>query len=402
MGSYLSQPVTEKHSACGGAHKLVWGCSSMQGWRNHMEDAHITLSSLGGDLQNLALFGVFDGHGGAEVAAFCQERFADVLRRQIWNAGSAPLNGQFFGKVLTESFHAMDTMLALPEHERAILSLKKGAAGQSEGGSSGSNCGSAQDQSRPAKVLQVVQNSLKEQMTKAKEKGSLSREEATAIMLKFALARKLQRRAEEVVEAAPSGGPAENVGCTAVCVLLSDTEIVCANAGDSRAVLCRKGRAVDLSHDHKPNDPGERARIHAAGGRVEETNLGQSRVQYRVNGNLNLSRSLGDLQYKKRSDLGPEAQVISGTPDIVIQSLTEDDEFVVIACDGVWDVKTSQEVVDFVKDRLSARQALTVITENLLGSCLAADPKEARGIGCDNMTCIVVQFAARRSCKVVL
>lgn len=74
-------------------------------------------------------------------------------------------------------------------------------------------------------------------------------------------------------------------GCTAVVALLRDRELVVANAGDSRCVLCHEGKAVDLSIDHKPEDEEEKQRIEAAGGKV--TGDG------RVNGGLNLSRAIG-------------------------------------------------------------------------------------------------------------
>ncbi|KAF4730848.1 hypothetical protein FOZ62_018585, partial [Perkinsus olseni] len=134
----------------------------------------------------------------------------------------------------------------------------------------------------------------------------------------------------------PSSGVL-NVGCTAVTALLTKTHLVVANAGDSRAILCRGGRVVELSHDHKPNSDEEKRRIEAAGGYVEEITL-TSKTQYRVNGNLNLSRAIGDHEYKKRDDLKPEQQIICSTPDIIVEKLTPEDEFFVLACDGVWDV----------------------------------------------------------------
>lgn len=79
-------------------------------------------------------------------------------------------------------------------------------------------------------------------------------------------------------------------GCTACVVLITPTKIYTANAGDSRAVLCRKGHALPLSSDHKPENEIERKRIQAAGGDI---------VNGRVNGGLNLSRSFGDFNYKK-------------------------------------------------------------------------------------------------------
>lgn len=83
-------------------------------------------------------------------------------------------------------------------------------------------------------------------------------------------------------------------GCTACVALVTDTEIYCANAGDSRCVLSNGGKAIEMSTDHKPSLPTETARINKAGGFVEED---------RVKGILNLSRSLGDLEYKQDSTL---------------------------------------------------------------------------------------------------
>jgi protein phosphatase 1G len=102
-----------------------------------------------------------------------------------------------------------------------------------------------------------------------------------------------------------------------------------ANAGDSRAVLCRAGRALDLSVDHKPEDETERLRIYAAGGKIT--------CDGRVNGGLNLSRALGDHHYKKNTTLPLEAQMISAEPDVTLYSIDRaTDTFMVIACDGIW------------------------------------------------------------------
>lgn len=85
-------------------------------------------------------------------------------------------------------------------------------------------------------------------------------------------------------------GPGSSSGCTAVVALLSGTELFVANAGDSRCVLCRKGQAVEMSIDHKPEDTEELERIRKAGGKVT--------MDGRVNGGLNLSRAIGDHAYK--------------------------------------------------------------------------------------------------------
>ena len=121
-------------------------------------------------------------------------------------------------------------------------------------------------------------------------------------------------------------------GCTATTILITPTEIICANAGDSRTVLGKSTQAVELSQDHKPDDAAESRRIYNAKGFVEDG---------RVNGMLALSRALGDFEYKNNSLLKAKDQAVTAHPDIKTVPITNDTEFVVLACDGIWDVMTS-------------------------------------------------------------
>jgi serine/threonine protein phosphatase PrpC len=82
---------------------------------------------------------------------------------------------------------------------------------------------------------------------------------------------------------------AVHTGCTATCAIITPDKVICANSGDSRTVLSKKGTAIELSQDHKPDNLEEKNRIEAAGGFVEES---------RVKGVLSLSRAIGDLEYK--------------------------------------------------------------------------------------------------------
>jgi len=80
---------------------------------------------------------------------------------------------------------------------------------------------------------------------------------------------------------------------------------------------------------------GEKARICAAGGFVD---FG------RVNGNLALSRAIGDFEFKKSAELSPEQQIVTAFPDVIAHAITDDDEFLVIACDGtciIWSIETT-------------------------------------------------------------
>ncbi|KAL3869304.1 hypothetical protein ACJMK2_041998 [Sinanodonta woodiana] len=183
-----------------------------------------------------------------------------------------------------------------------------------------------------------------------------------------------------------SDEPGADSGCTAVVALLRENKLIVANAGDSRCVMCRKGKAVDLSFDHKPEDEPERNRIEAAGGKVTPDG--------RVNGGLNLSRALGDHVYKQNKDLPPEAQMISALPDIEVATVTEEDEFVILACDGIWNFMSSQEVIDFVRVRLQdpvKKKKVSLICEEMFDHCLAPNTM-GDGTGCDNMTAIILVF----------
>ncbi|CRK26805.1 hypothetical protein BN1708_000614 [Verticillium longisporum] len=176
-------------------------------------------------------------------------------------------------------------------------------------------------------------------------------------------------------------------GCTACVSLINDDKIYVANAGDSRGVLGIKGRAKPLSQDHKPQLEAEKSRITAAGGFVD---FG------RVNGNLALSRAIGDFEFKKSAELSPEAQIVTAFPDVEIHDITDDDEFLVLACDGIWDCQSSQAVVEFVRRGIAAKQPLDKICENMMDNCLASN-SETGGVGCDNMTMTIIGLLRGRS-----
>lgn len=117
-----------------------------------------------------------------------------------------------------------------------------------------------------------------------------------------------------------------HAGCTAVCAVIVGNTLTVANAGDSRVVLCRKqGYTEPMSFDHKPMSDIEMKRITEAGGFVNQFG--------RVNGNLNLSRSIGDLKYKQVPNITPAKQMITAQPDIKSITLNNEDEFVILACD---------------------------------------------------------------------
>uniref|UniRef100_A0A3Q3WJL8 Protein phosphatase 1B n=1 Tax=Mola mola TaxID=94237 RepID=A0A3Q3WJL8_MOLML len=166
-------------------------------------------------------------------------------------------------------------------------------------------------------------------------------------------------------------------GSTAVCVLLSPTHLYFINCGDSRAVLSRDTKVGFSTQDHKPCNPREKERIQNAGGSV---------MIQRVNGSLAVSRALGDYDYKCVDGKGPTEQLVSPEPEVcVLERVAEGDEFVVLACDGIWDVMSNDELCDFVRSRLLVCDDLEKVCNSVVDTCLHKGSR-------DNMSVVLVCF----------
>lgn len=165
-------------------------------------------------------------------------------------------------------------------------------------------------------------------------------------------------------------------GTTVVCAFISPTQVYIANCGDSRAVLCRQGTPVFATQDHKPILPQEEQRICNAGGSV---------MIKRVNGSLAVSRALGDYDFKNVKEKGQCEQLVSPEPDIFCQSRQDADEFLVLACDGIWDVMSNEDVCSFIHSRLKITSDLVNIANQVIDTCLHKGSK-------DNMSIIIIAF----------
>ncbi|XP_058223376.1 probable protein phosphatase 2C 22 isoform X2 [Rhododendron vialii] len=164
-------------------------------------------------------------------------------------------------------------------------------------------------------------------------------------------------------------------GTTALAALVVGSSLIVANAGDCRAVLCRRGKAIEMSRDHKPGCSHERKRIEALGGYVSDGYL---------NGQLNVARALGDWHMeglKGSRGGGP----LSAEPELKTTRLTEEDEFLIIGCDGIWDVFMSQNAVDFARRRLQEHNDPVMCSKDVVEEAL----KRKSG---DNLAVVVVCF----------
>lgn len=134
------------------------------------------------------------------------------------------------------------------------------------------------------------------------------------------------------------GDRGTKTGSTATVAVIKNQKIFVANTGDSRTVLCNAGTAIALSNDHKPYRSDEWQRIIDAGGYVVHVN-----GAYRVQGALSLSRALGDKY------LYP---YVIPHPEITVTQMDSQDEFLILACDGVWDVLDDRDAVAFVRRKM--------------------------------------------------
>jgi len=134
-----------------------------------------------------------------------------------------------------------------------------------------------------------------------------------------------------------------NSGTTAVCTFIRGQTLYTAWLGDSQAVLVRNGRAVKIVEPHKPNRPDEKHRIEALGGAVIHWGT------WRVNGQLAVSRAIGDGNYKP---------YVCSDPDVTTVQMNGTEDFCIVACDGLWDTVTPDEATACVFNQLKKNKGM--------------------------------------------
>lgn len=167
-------------------------------------------------------------------------------------------------------------------------------------------------------------------------------------------------------------------GCTAICTLLIGDRLIVCNLGDSRCIYYVNGTAEQLSVDHKPTCEEETIRIQKAGGQV---------LFNRVNGTLGVSRALGDYDFKEGCS---ENHLVSNCPDVMEFKITSETDFMILGCDGVWDVVTNEEACHAVSTALStgtgnAQEVVQLASQALVD--LAIEKYSS-----DNISAVVVTF----------
>jgi len=166
-------------------------------------------------------------------------------------------------------------------------------------------------------------------------------------------------------------------GTTALTAMIFGRSLLVANAGDCRAVLSRRGTAIEMSKDHRPCCINERKRVESLGGYVDDGYL---------NGQLAVTRALGDWHLDGMKEMGEPGGPLSAEPELKMITLTKDDEFLIIGSDGIWDFFSNQNAVDF------ARRKLQQDHNDLRLCCREIVDEAIRRGASDNLTAVMVSF----------
>ncbi|PCH43439.1 protein serine/threonine phosphatase 2C [Wolfiporia cocos MD-104 SS10] len=348
-----------------------------KGARRTMEDAHSIVVPFGG-VRGQGFFSIFDGHAGKQAADWCGANFATCLLHMLRESPALPIPD-----VLNQTFHEVDHQLSQLCDESdgkmhsgctavtAFLRLEDADGKQTFVPPSFDPLGITQEDAGAAKP-EDDEGSVASGSSEESKDGREKEKKGGGNRLKNALKAFGEKRS-----ASPPASPAPAPATPAEVQQQHERErawtppegtnvrrvLYCANAGDARGVLCRGGRALRLTYDHKGSDRQEARRVVEAGGFV---------MSGRVNGVLNVTRSLGDSSMK---------EYVVGAPYTTETELTDEDEFLILACDGLWDVVDDQAAVELVR----AQPNPTAASEFLLDYAL-------HNYSTDNITVLVVRF----------
>lgn len=315
--------------------RLSFGHSSCKGHRPTMEDEICAKLEMPG-LPGSGFFGVFDGHGGPQVARYAAQAIPTRLFSKLRPSGKGPARSTR----APEGARLPDTLPGLNSHSKL-----PGLFNHDEQPKSGGMAVASWPPRPTDSANKNIHKLLRESFLEADN---------------------------QMLNATTS----KHCGTTACCVMVTSDYFVFANLGDSRAILASNDEVVFSTKDHKPGDQRERKRIYDAGGFV---------LRGRICGSLAVARALGDHSFKSATIPQP-AQMVSPEPDTCYVDRNHQlDEFLVIACDGVFDVMSNEAVADVVRESMRHFNSLTVVASQLVEQALQ------RGSS-DNISAMIVTF----------
>jgi protein phosphatase 2C len=362
-----------------------------------------------GEMSALHFFGVFDGHGGAEAALLCARTLHERLAEALHSGGAAQPQHQrqpsdelpqASGNSSSSSCTAVSVRSASDVDPAAASAAAASAAPSRDGvgypqpdhdptfaTSEDMDCDDAaahQQQQQTGQQQQAghPQQPQQQQAQQAPPQAATS-PPYSANAFEHAFTEAFSKVDEEFGKKQDQA----QVGTTAVVALVGDRQLYIGNCGDSRAVLCRSGMAIPLTEDHKAARDDETARVEAAGGEVMWWN-GE-----RVMGVLAVSRSIGDHYLRP---------FVIAQPEVTILSRSAEDELLLLASDGLWDVLSNQEAVSLAQrclrraqQRGASRQTAARVAASVLTRA-AIDQGSS-----DNVTVVVVDLSREKTMATV-
>mmetsp|Transcript_37084 Transcript_37084/g.109357 ORF Transcript_37084/g.109357 Transcript_37084/m.109357 type:complete len:589 (-) Transcript_37084:244-2010(-) len=319
----------------------------------------------------LHFFGVYDGHGGVDAANHCANRLHHHLSNALGKVSMATAAAE-----LT----AVHTSISAPRIDFNCMSNPSSSTP-----SAGGNSPCENPMGHGLKAIYGSDDSAATDgglsgLTVDRDGSNATIEYQPADNICAALEDALREAFIKTDEEFESNEAACITGSTAVVALIGRNRCFVANCGDSRAVLCRAGRAVQLTDDHKPERQDEAERVERAGGHVLYWN------GHRVMGVLAMSRAIGD--HGLRPYIIPD-------PEVSVVARSHDDEFLILASDGLWDVMSNQETVDLAvrclaraAEKGAGRKAAVRIAASVLTK--AAIDRGSK----DNVTVVIIDMRA--------
>lgn len=187
----------------------------------------------------------------------------------------------------------------------------------------------------------------------------------------------------------------EKSGSCAIVTLIVGKNCYIANVGDSRAVMSgNQGQQIyTLTNDHKPAEPSEQTRIQEAGGKIYYNSSGNDNSNNRIYrvfpGRLSVSRTIGDMD-AKAIEMGGNPNVVIATPEIKSFKIRKDYDFIVMGCDGIFDVMTTKEVVSQVwSSNYKNEDMVPNACRNAVESIVLGSMRKG---STDNVTAMIIAF----------
>lgn len=421
MGSLLDTPKTNKESSSGSGLNLRYGISAMQGWRMEMEDNHCAQIILPDErMQEWSFFAVFDGHAGSgasemsskqllngilkdeNLIAFLEDKLLNVPEcdEKVKNPAIEEEEEDDSDSAASEiDISRLRDGYVLPEYEtKKTLVVDRSKDPKPQSSETFSSSADESEESQEENSDLTTGSTINKEKTTSEQEGMNSgasigqsdkkksgkkpfhpnekippTPEEVKMTAELRQIREGIRRGFVTFDKSLRESMKDNSGTTAVCAFVTPSHYIFANCGDSRAILCKGQQQIFSTYDHKPYDEKERTRIENAGGKV---------MLQRVNGSLAVSRALGDFDYKSNENFLPHKQLVSPVPDVVTLPRTGE-TFMILACDGIWDVMTNQDVCNFIDYMLRVEENIETICSSLIDVSLYRGSK-------DNMSVLVV------------